>query len=246
MKKFGWTARFVAAIVSVHAVADAVSVEVTDQEHADSNAYETYHNIQLHQPLGQSFKPAFGALDFVDLWLLDIGSREEGGGSFVKLTLRLDGLEGQAISESGLVKVPDGYDGVTRFVFNERVQLEKEETYFLELTHVEGEPAAVRNYGDLFAGYDRGDLYLGGRKIERSDMWFRSGVTIERIELLEVTREGFAWTGVAPLPFEVWRSHDLIEWTLVQRIVSESNRYEFRKRPGVSDIGFYRVLFIRE
>lgn len=231
------------ASIALQPIVDANSIEVVDQAHADPNAYELYHNIEVHEPIGQAFRTGIGAIDFVDVWLLDIGNWESEEGSLVKLILRANSLEGEVLSEAGPVRIGNGFDGSVRFVFDNRIQFDKEETYVIELIHMEGEPAAVRNYGDLFAKYERGNLFLKGNESLHSDMWFRTGVLFREIELIDVSLGGIAWLGVTPLSFEVWGSTNLVEWELVERVVSETNRYEFKYSNWSTMPQFFRVQY---
>ncbi|MDQ8205037.1 hypothetical protein [Pelagicoccus sp. SDUM812003] len=235
---------YVFTIVATSSVsAEPIAPVVYDQLHADSDVYELFHNIEIYEPFGQSFRPGFGAVDFVDLWLLDIGNWESEEGSLVKVVLRFDDLQGEILGESAPVRVPSGYDGVLRFVFRKRIQTELDQRYLVELIHLEGEPAAARNYGELFSPYERGSLFLGGRESQASDLWFRTGVVIDTIDVIETAVDRMVWAGVTPLVFEVWGSSDLRRWEFVQYVASESNVYEFEFPKWSGKARFFQARF---
>jgi hypothetical protein len=150
---------------------------VIDQSN-DQLGVNLRNNIQFLGPIGQSFTPTLPALDVVELMTTDFGLFN-GMGANLSVNIRAGSLSGSVLGTSGVVSLPDGFNGLTHFDFSAPVGLVPGQTYVIEIVVQSGDVWAV-GITDGFPNdpYSRGALLHGQQASPFADLWFREGVTV--------------------------------------------------------------------
>jgi len=221
----------------------ADSFFLVDQRHDLPDAYEAYHNIRSYPPV-QEFVPTLGALDAVDVWTLDLGyPNTNGAGATLQVIILTNAVDGIAVAESEPVVLPDNWDGPSRFVLRDQVLLEPGRTYALAVKVLEGDVWGIRSYGQLFPSYPLGRYFIGGTPVDSLDIWFRSIVNFAAPALTIDSLATLRWQGIPSLPYTIWKSPDMLNWSIAGTARASSRDFSFsEKLPGSGPL-FYRVSY---
>lgn len=140
-------------------------------------------------PIGQTFTPTLGSLNFVDLFLGDAGTDTGPGASFF-VRIRFLQIAGEILGTSRAEFLPDGLNtgvssnadfAVTRFRFADSVALVPGKVAVIEV--VQQRPIVTGNSNFLLYGgnldpdrYPEGKGIVGGRSFPAFDFAFREGI----------------------------------------------------------------------
>jgi len=119
------------------------------------------HSIQSYGPIGQTFRPSLGAIQWALLYTVAFA---EGGAELV-VRVREGSIVGPVLGQSAPVDLPAGFSGATHFRFGAPVPLTPRALYALEVA-VTSRDFPSDNWGLASAGgpaYPRGDWVLEGR-----------------------------------------------------------------------------------
>ncbi len=155
---------------------------VYDQQSSDeTKPGQAAAGIQVSQPMGQSFTPAFSAIDFIRLQLFDINPGNALGAMIV-VNLRANSITGAVLAATSPVFLPDGFGdfnlvGFTNFFFPVSVALTPGLTYYFQPVVQSGDAWSI---GRFIQGsdYPGGTIYINGQP-GSDDLWFREGVVPE-------------------------------------------------------------------
>jgi len=116
--------------------------------------------------VGQSFTPARGGIDFIDLMCLAKGT--------VYIVLRSQSPTGPIIASTDPVAVasPPGPPVWTRFYFPSQVRLNADVTYYFQPILSDGNGVVLASIGTQ---YTAGTAFRGTQPIEHWDVFFREG-----------------------------------------------------------------------
>src|SRR5688572_15257611 len=129
---------------------------IYDQQSASEGTVGEFSvNVLSNQPVGQSFRPALGSLDFVRLYFINGGV---GGSAY--LNLRSNSIDGPIIATSQSVTLPDAYKGYSNFFFPSSVPLVAGDVYVFQPVILSG-TGWLLNYHNGF-GYAQGAAIFGG------------------------------------------------------------------------------------
>lgn len=138
------------------------------------NLIEGAAGLQSAQPLGQSFTPSLSSIGFVELNLYD-GDTLHTAGATVFVNVRSNSVTGPILGSSAMVFMPDGFFGVTNFIFSTPIGLAPGQTYYLQ---------PLVQSGDGWGSYVTDGSYAGGTEIYQGvpvpgrNLWFREGVVV--------------------------------------------------------------------
>lgn len=130
---------------------------------------------QIPAPFGQSFTPAFPAIDFVRLKLNDPNPNNALGATLY-LNLRTNSVSGPILSSSTRVNLADSFTGVVNFFFADTVSLTAGSIYFFEPVVDSGDQWNI-SAGEY--NYPGGSTFIQGLALPGSDLWFREGIVPE-------------------------------------------------------------------
>jgi hypothetical protein len=130
--------------------------------------------LQQYTSYAQSFTPSLGSLDFVRLKLND-NTPSFGIGATLHVNVRSTSFNGPVLASSLSVVFPNGYTGVTNFLFPSSVPLSPGTVYYLEPIIESGDQwnTAADEYN-----YPGGMVFANGVAASGSDMWFREGIIV--------------------------------------------------------------------
>ena len=233
------------AAISLLVMASAAQAELldytVDQRHDATNVSISAHNIQMTGPLVQEFIPQASGLKVVELWTEDFGTpRSNGLGVTLQVALRADTTNGIVLGISQRVRLPDDYNGVTRFDFAETIALQPGQRYALEVQLVSGDAWGVHSYGREDAQYLPG-RYFRGSKTDGLDMWFRTGLTPAALHIRLVSPQRIEWQGDPSLTYRVWGSTDLGVWQELGSVTSVDSTFEFETKVDTAPHRFFKV-----
>ena len=128
------------------------------------------HNVELLGPTGQEFVPNSGAIQIVELRLMNYGGvLRESNEFFIRIHQR--SLGGPVIAVSETLRLPSGFDGVARFRFETTLLLPR----VIHVMELVGDSASGWLIGDTTDQYAAGRMLLSGEPVGYFDMWFRLG-----------------------------------------------------------------------
>ncbi len=145
---------------------------VYDQE--STNLVEGSADLKLAQPLGQSFTPALVSVGFVEFNFYD-GDVLHSSGATVVVNLRSNAITGPILGISASVFMPNGFFGVTNFVFTTSIPVTPGVVYYLQ---------PMVQSGDDMGAYLTDASYTGGSAISQGvpvpdrNLWYREGVVV--------------------------------------------------------------------
>ena len=149
---------------------------VYDQQSVSSDARigESLFDIQSNQPIGQSFSPTLSSIDFIRLLLAD---REFNTvGATVLVNLRANSITGPILASTTPLFMPDGFAGVTNFLFAGSVPITPGTTYYFQPVVQSGVPWGIVN--DIHFMYSGGTMFSSGQVVSDADLWFREGIIV--------------------------------------------------------------------
>lgn len=133
------------------------------------------HNVKMFSPMGQDFVPDLNGLDFVEL-CVSLAEHNDPSPSQMQLRIREGDMKGPIVGTSDIVSITipplNDFEDIVRFVFEERVPLQPQHVYVMEIVSIAGPAFMVGHFNDT---YPRGASYVGGRDAW-FDMWFREGL----------------------------------------------------------------------
>ncbi|HVM50115.1 MAG TPA: PEP-CTERM sorting domain-containing protein [Candidatus Acidoferrum sp.] len=149
---------------------------VYDQQSATNRSFYAGYPFQAEQPAGQSFTPALNTVGFVQFEFI-APSPGAGLGATVFVNLRSDSLTGTILDSTAPVFMPNGFNGITNFLFSAPVAVTSGITYYLQ---------PVLQSGDSSWGLVAGPFnYLGGTFFfngapnpDAFNAWFREGTFV--------------------------------------------------------------------
>ncbi len=124
--------------------------------------------------MGQSFTPTLTTVGFVLLNLYDSDALHNSGAT-VLVNLRSSSISGTILSSTVPVFLPDGFSGITNFLFQTPTVVTPGVTYFFQ---------PVIQSGDTVGSYVTDGSYTGGMAISGGvpdpsrDLWFREGIVV--------------------------------------------------------------------
>jgi hypothetical protein len=164
-----------------------------DQQSSDeSNLGGGASNIQMNQPIGQSFTPQLSSVEFVRLYLTD--SVFDGLGATIRVNLRADSITGSVLGSSDAISVSDRFVGPANFFFSSSVPVSPGTIYYFQPEVVSGGLFSVYAYNSF--GYAGGTAYSQGVAVPGWDLWFREGIVVPEPgtwALLLIGLGVFAW-----------------------------------------------------
>ena len=155
---------------------------IYDQQSANEfTTGEAGINLITGQPAGQSFTPAFSAIDFVSLQLVD-ANWGNGIGATVFVNIFSGSLtNGTLLGSSTPVFLPDSFGvggtgvvGITNFLFSSSVAVTAGATYYLQPILQSGD-TGWEVEANVF-NYPGGTAYYQGAPAPLFDLWFREGI----------------------------------------------------------------------
>jgi hypothetical protein len=174
--------------LSYHAFAQGTFIY--DQQSSDESFISGGVPIQTSQPLGQSFTPSFASINFIRLYLGDLAPAN-GLGATVLVHLRTNSVSGPILGSSDPVFMPDGYSGVTNFLFPTSVPLMPGATYYFQPDVMSGDGWGTAAYNAY--GYPGGMEFFQGTPFPNNDLWFREGIYIPEPPAAVLGFFGIAW-----------------------------------------------------
>jgi hypothetical protein len=141
--------------------------------------YEVY-NISALNPLEQTFIPALGRLNRIDLRIEDAGS-DIGSGAQIMVRVHQGTGSGPIVGSSQTILVPDGFSGYATFPFASQVTLNPGFLYTMEAVQSSNDIGSI-NYGWTTGNgdtYSKGSPSVGGGFgiTPAGDFLFRTGLT---------------------------------------------------------------------
>lgn len=161
-----------AALFLTTSFANGRGTFVYDQQ--STNLIEGAAFLQSGQPMGQSFGPTLSSVGFVMLNLYDSDALQHSGAT-VYLNLRSDSITGTILSSSTQVFLPDGFFGITTFLFSTPVTITPGVTYYLQPLIQSGD--TVGSYV-TDTSYTRGSAIYQGVPSSSFNLWFREGIVV--------------------------------------------------------------------
>jgi hypothetical protein len=213
---------------------------VIDQRHDLLNVNLMGHNIRLAERMIQEFVPQADRLNVVELLTEDFGgTRTNGLGATLQIVLWKGPMNGEPLATSAPIRLEDNFSGITRFLFNDPIDLVPGAVYAIDVRLVSGDDWGVRSYGGWeWPTYPQGRYFRGDRTTDL-DMWFRTGFRKSGVQL--TFRDGTVqWHGVPGTAYKIWGSSDLLEWTSLAEVTSEESRFSFSPQAAHAH-RFFRV-----
>ncbi len=183
------TLRICAAAVLLGIATASARADIIDQSYVPVTGEEFNTSDSGNLPLGQSFTPTLGSVDFVKLYLQDAGS-DVGPGTSFEITIRAGTIGGTILGASNVVSVPDNLNlGIglyadfttTRFDFAASVALTPGQLYVIDVIQL---PPIVTGNLNFGAGggplnnstYAGGTAIVNGVALPNFDFAFQEGV----------------------------------------------------------------------
>jgi hypothetical protein len=127
-----------------------------------------------NQPMGQSFSPTLSSIGFVELNLFDSDALNHAGAT-VLVNVRATSLTGTILGFSSSVFIPDGFFGITSFIFSTPISLTPGTTYYLQPVIQSGDHVSSFVTDGSYSG---GMEFLQGSSVPTRDLWFREGIVV--------------------------------------------------------------------
>ncbi len=144
------------------------------QSSTESVVDEAFLNIQINQPIGQSFTPSLSTVGFVRL---DLTTGPTQGGASLDVLLHSGSITGPTIGTSELVSLPVNFTGFVNFVFDAPPSVTPGTQYYFQPVIGSGSDVVSANFSDLY-GYAGGVGIIQGANGGEADMWFREGIIV--------------------------------------------------------------------
>ena len=147
------------------------------QSSTESTILEGSADIQLSQPMGQSFTPALTEVGFIRLILYN-GILGDTSPATVQLTLRSADINGPVLATSASVVIPGGafFIGPVDFIFSTQEPLVPGTTYCFQPVVTDNQ-----NLGLMQGSYGYGGgtaFFQGVPDSSNRDFWFREGLIV--------------------------------------------------------------------
>jgi len=169
-------------------LAHAQGTFIYDQQ--STNLIEGAVGLQSDQPMGQSFTPTLPSIAFVIFNLYDGDFLHNLGGT-VYVNLRSTSITGTILSSTTPVFMPDGFFGITNFLFSTPVAVTPGVTYYLQPVAQAGSDGFGSAVTD--GSYLGGIAYNNGLPWANHNLWFREGVVPEPSSALLALLGSGAW-----------------------------------------------------
>jgi hypothetical protein len=181
--------RIGAAVVLLGIATGSAPADVIDQSYVPVTGQDFNTSDSGNLPLGQSFTPTLGSVDFVKLYIQDAGS-DIGPGTSFEVMIRAGTIGGAILGTSNVVSVPDNLNlGIglfanfttTRFDFAAPIALTPGQVYVIDIVQLP--PIVTGNFNFAAGGgplnssaYAGGTAIVNGAALPGFDFAFQEGV----------------------------------------------------------------------
>jgi hypothetical protein len=153
----------------------AARLAIADQSSIVDTSRAGWWSIGALRPVGQTFKPSFGGVDGLELWIEDQWNTEcSGVNAGLQVNLREKMIDGLLIGSSSPIVLPTCYKGIVLFSFPSLIAVSPDKVYAIEVV-----AASHHNWGVVWQqepeSYPRGQAVALGATGD-ADLWFQAGL----------------------------------------------------------------------